>query len=76
MSVIFILKKELPKKHKVFTLLKDRYLVIGGPINMNVGAFWETSVGFPKSVILQLFPKYSQSYINLYVKSKQIFNDP
>ena len=39
MSVIFILKKELPKKHKVFTLLKDRYLVIGGPINMNVGAF-------------------------------------
>ena len=31
-------------------------------IDMNVGVFWETSVGFLKSVVLQLFPKYSQNY--------------
>ena len=29
---------------------------------------WETSVGFLKCVNLQLFPKYSQSYLNLNVK--------
>ena len=39
MSAIFILKKGLPKKHKVFILLKDCYLVIGGPIDMNLGVF-------------------------------------
>ena len=27
---------------------------MGGPIDMNVGVFWETSVGFLKSVLLQL----------------------
>ena len=26
-------------------------------IDMNVGVFWETSVGFLKSAVLQLFPK-------------------
>ena len=29
-----------------------------------------TSVGFLKSVVLQLFPKYSQSYVNLNIKSQ------
>ena len=43
---------------------------------MDVSVFWETSVGFLKSVVLELFPKYSQIYINLRVKSKPIFNDP
>ena len=75
MSAILILKKESLKKHKVFIFIKDCYFAIGGPFNLNVSVFRETSVAFPKSVILQLFPKYSQSYINLYVKSKQIFND-
>ena len=28
-------------------------------IDMNVDVFWETSVGFLKSMILKLFPKYS-----------------
>ena len=41
---------------------------MGGLIDMNVGEFSETSVGFLKSVILQLFPKYSQSNVNLNVK--------
>ena len=49
---------------------------MGSPIDMNVGLFWETSVGFLKSVVLQLFPRQSQSYINLNVKSGPKFNDP
>ena len=44
---------------------------MGDPIEMNVGVFWETSGGFLKSVVLQLFPKYNQSYVNLNVKSRQ-----
>ena len=47
---------------------------MGGPIDMNFGVFWETSVGFLKSVVFQLFPKYSQSYVNLNVKSRAKFN--
>ena len=47
---------------------------MGSPIDMNVDVFWETSVGFLKSVVLQLFPKYSQSYVNLNVKSRAKFN--
>ena len=43
-------------------------------IDMNVDVFWETSVGFLKSQVLQLFPKYSQSYANLNVKSRAKFN--
>ena len=67
-------KRSRKKRHKFFILLKDRYFVMGGPINMNVGVFWETSVGFLKSVVLQLFPKYSQSNVNLNVKSRAKFN--
>ena len=47
---------------------------MGGPIDMNVSVFWETSAGFLKSVVSQLFPKYSQSYISLNVKSSAKFN--
>ena len=39
MSAIFLLKKKPPKKHKFFKFLKDRYFVMGGPIDMNVGLF-------------------------------------
>ena len=35
---------------------------MGASIDMNVGVFWESLVGFLKSVVLQLFLKYSQSY--------------
>ena len=48
-SAIVTLKKEqktTPKKHKSFAFLRGRYFVMGGPIGMNVDAFWETSVGF------------------------------
>ena len=47
---------------------------MGVYININVDVFWETSVGFLKSVVLQLLPKYSQSYANLNVKSRPKFN--
>ena len=49
---------------------------MGGRIDMNVGAFRETSVGFLKRVVLQLSPKYSQSYANSNVKSRPKFNGP
>ena len=47
---------------------------MGSPIDMNVDVFWETSVSFLKSVVLQLSPKYSQSNANLNVKSRSKFN--
>ena len=59
MSAIFILKKRAAKKHKFFISLKSRYFVMGGPIDLNVGLFWETSAGF-LSIVLQLCPKYGQ----------------
>ena len=43
---------------------------MGASIDMNVGVFWETSMGFLKNVVLHLFPKYRQSYVNLNIKSK------
>ena len=49
---------------------------MGGPTDMDVGVFWKTSVVFLKSVASQLFSKYSQSYINLNVKSNPEFNGP
>ena len=57
MSAISILKKEPSKTHKFFILLRARYFVTGSSIDMKVDVFWETSVGFLKSVVLQLFPK-------------------
>ena len=71
---LFLKKKGAAKKHKFFVFLKGRYFVMGGPVDMNIGVFWETSVGFLKSVILQLFPKHSQSYVDLNVKSRPNFN--
>ena len=53
--------------------LRGRYFVMGSPINMNVDFFRETFVGLLKCVLLQLFPKYSQSYVNLTVKSRAKF---
>ena len=49
---------------------------MGGSIDINVGVPWETSVGFLKSVVVQLFPKYSQSYANLNGKSRPKIKSP
>ena len=56
--------------------LRDCYFVMDSPVDINIDVFWETSVDFIKSVVLQLFPKYSQSYVNLNVKSRPKFNSP
>ena len=55
MSAIFILNKEPPKKHKCFVFSNGCYFVMSDPLDMNLGVIWETSVGFLKSVVLQLF---------------------
>ena len=47
---------------------------MGSPIDMNVDVFLETYVGFLNGVVLQLLPKYSQSNVNLNVKSRSKFN--
>ena len=47
---------------------------MGGTIDMNIEIFWETSMGFLKIMALQVFPKYSQSYVNLNVKIRSKFN--
>ena len=41
MSAMSFLKKGAPsqKKHKFFIVLKGRYFVMGGRIDMNVGVF-------------------------------------
>ena len=49
---------------------------MGGSIDMDVGVFWEISVGFQKSVVSQPFPRYSQSYVNSNVKSSLKLNRP
>ena len=53
--------------------LRGRYFVMGSPINMKTDFFRETFVALLKCVLLQLFPKYSQSYVNLTVKSRAKF---
>ena len=48
-----------------------RYFVNGGPIDMNIDEFWETSVGFLKCVVLKLFPKVMSIWMS---KSRAKFN--
>ena len=62
MSAIFSFEKGTARKNKVFIFLKGCYFVMGSPIDMNVDVFLETFVGFLKSVILQLFLKYSTGF--------------
>ena len=47
-----------------------------GTIDMTVSVFWKTSAGFRKSVVLQYFPKYNQTHVNLNVKSRPKLNGP
>ena len=49
---------------------------MGAFIDMNIDVFWETSVGFLKSEVLQLFPQYNQSSADLNVKKSPNFNSP
>ena len=74
----FYFEERAAKKTQIFLFifLKSRYFIMGGIIDMNFGMFWETSVGFLKSVVLQFFPKYSQKYANFNVESRSKFNSP
>ena len=49
---------------------------MGGPIDINADVFWKTYVDFLKSMVLQIFPKYRQIYVNFDVKSRTKFNCP
>ena len=57
MSADFSFEKGAVKKILVSDILKGCFFVMGSPIDMNVDVFWETSVGFLKSVVLQFFSK-------------------
>ena len=59
----FLFWKKNRQKTQIFHFLKDRYFVMCRFLDMNLGVFWDTSEGFRKIVVLQLFPKYSQIYI-------------
>ena len=70
----FVFWKRSRQKTQIFHIFKGPLFRNGWPYWYDVDVFWETSVGFLKSVVLQLFPKYSQSNVNLNVKSKAKFN--
>ena len=64
----FHFEERAAKKLKFSIFLKGLYFVMDGSIDVNVGVVWETSVGFLRNVVLQLFSKYDQNYANLNVK--------
>ena len=70
----FVFWKRSRQKTQIFHIFKGPLFRNGWPYWYDVDVFWETSVGFLKSVVLQLFPKYSQSNVNLNVKSRAKFN--
>ena len=53
---------------KIFNVLKGRFSVMGGPMDMIFGVISETYLRLPKSIISQFISKYSKSYNNLNVK--------
>ena len=77
LSNFHLKKRSAKKKHKKFIFFfKGRYFLMGASIDMNGGVLWETSVGFLENVVWQLFPNFSQSYVNLNVNSSPKFNGP
>ena len=72
--LLLYIEEKASKKAQVFHL-KDCYFVVGSPIGMSFFVFWETLAGFLKSSFAT-FPNYSQSYVDLNVKSKPNFSGP
>ena len=56
------------KRAKMDEIFKDRFSVIGGPMDMIFDVLLETNVRLLKNIILQFFSKYSKSYNILNVK--------
>ena len=50
--------------------LNGCFSVMGGPMDMIFGVFWETTVRFLKSIISQFFSIYSKSYNIFNAKSR------
>ena len=64
------------KKDKIFNFLKDRFSVMGGPMNVIFSVFSEAYMRLLKSITSELFSRYSESYNNLNVKSCLQLNGP
>ena len=62
------------KNTQIVHIFKEPLFRNEWPIDMNVDVLWEISVCFLKSVVLQLFSKYSKGYVSLNVKSTAKFN--
>ena len=71
----FDFEKRAAKITQIFHFLEHSYFLMGDPIDMNVSVFWEIPVCFLKSVVLQLFLKYTQSYDILNLKRRPKFNN-
>ena len=76
MSTVFIFEINGAKKDKIFSFLKGRFSVMGGPMDVIFGGFSDTNVRLLKSITLQFFSRYSKSYNNLNVKSCLKFSGP
>ena len=72
----FLFEKKTTRKTYLLKFLKECYFVMGQDINVNVGVFKNSFVGFLKSVVMYIFPKFRQSYVNLNVKSRPKFSCP
>ena len=57
MSAIFLLKKELPKNHKVFNVLKSRDFVMGGAVDAECQCVLRDFCGLSKKCGFATFSK-------------------
>ena len=76
MSTAFIFEIKGAKKDKIFSFLKGRFSVMGGPMDVIFGVFSDTNVRLLESITLQFFSRYSKSDNNLNVKSCLNLNGP
>ena len=76
MSAVFIFEIKGAKKDKIFNFLKDRFSIMGGPIDVIFGVFSDTYVRLLKSITSHFFSRYSKSYNNLNIKSCLKLNGP
>ena len=76
MSTVFVFEIKGAKKDKIFNFLKDRFSVMGDPMDVVFDVFSGTYLRLLKSITLQFFARYSKSYSNLNVKSCLKLNGP
>ena len=76
MTAVFIFEIKDANKDNIFNFLKDRFFLMGGPMDMIFVMLSEIYVRPLKNITLQFFPRYSKSYNNLNVKSCLKLNGP